>query len=299
MARARRRGVVTRRTGPVRMSYPYRGTFAGPYNAAAKLTIPTPNSHGAMHPDVLDMGSAWHGFRYWMAVTPYNGDEQTEVPSIVATNSLTGGGTWVTPTGFTNPITADQVGATHMADTDLVYDAATDRLYVFYVVTDASTFYDIRSKWTAGDGTWSSEATVLTGNGTSNITNPSVVKTATGWRHYYTRGGFTPATKLVYFRDSTTSPASGYGSETACTISRVDTSRMFQNVNVVKDTDGSYVAVISDSNASTVRGLMFFARSTDGGVTFTATGPAVLDAGPTANWDAEGIYRAWGVAHKR
>lgn len=292
MSRTRRRGVNARRNGPVRMSYPYRGTFAGPYNAAAKLAIPTPNGHGAMHPDVLDMGSTWHGARYWMAFTPYNGVEDNEVPSVVGAGSLTSGGTWTVPSGFTNPITADPVGTTHMADTDLAYDAATDRLHVLYVTTDNSSTFDIRSKWTAGDGTWSTEATVLSGGASSNLTNPSVVKTASGWRMYYTRGGTTAATKLIYFRNSTTGPASGYGSETACTVTGVDSARIFQNINAVKDTDGTIVLVISDSNESTVNGRLYFARSTDGGSTFAATGPPVLEFGPSANWDAGGIYRA-------
>lgn len=290
---ARRRGQRLRRpTRPFLGIPPYRGSFNPPYNAAAKLAIPTPNGLGAMHPDVIDMGAAWHGYRYWMAMTPYNGDEQTEIPSIVASTSLAAGGTWVAPTGFINPITADQAGTTHMADTDLVYDAATDRIYVFYVVTDASTFYDIRSKWTSGDGTWSAETTVLTGAGSSNMTNPSVIKTSSGWRIYYTQGGFTAASKLMYYRDSTGAPDAGYGVEVATTLSLGESTRMNQNLNMIKDVDGSYVALISDSNENTLEGRLVFARSVDGGTTFRLTGPPVLEKGPVGNWDAGGIYRA-------
>jgi hypothetical protein len=289
---ARRRGVgAGRRNGPVRPSAPYRGTFAPPYNAANRLSIPSPVAGAnAMHPDVIDFGTAWHGYRYWMAFTPYNGDENTEVPSIVACNDLTSGGTWVVPAGFTNPITPDQAGVTHMADTDLVYDAATDRLHVFYIVTDGNaTYQDIRSKWTSGDGTWSSETTVLAGAG-GTLANPSVIKTTSGWRMFYNKGYLG-----LYYRDSTISPASGYGSEVSAPFS-VNygslASRNFQNLNVVKDTDGAVVAIISDSNTSTVNGTLYFARSTDGGDTWVRTGPEVLEAGPAANWDAGGIYRA-------
>lgn len=288
MGAARHRLTGARRAGPVRLSTPYRGTFSPPYNAASKLTIPTPNGYGAMHPDVVDFGpSGWHGHRYWMAFTPYNGDEQTEIPSVVTSDDLA---TWAVPAGYTNPLTADQSGATHMADTDLVYDAAADLLHVFYVVTDNSTFFDIRSKSTPGDGSWSSEVVVLATTGNTGMTNPSVVNTAAGWRMYYTRGAGVGG-KLVYYRDTTADPSSGYGAEVACTVT-LDANRMCQNINAAKDIDGSVVLIVSDSNDSTVNGRMYFARSADGGVTFTATGPPMLEGGPSGAWDEGGIYRA-------
>jgi hypothetical protein len=292
VAVARRRGVgAGRRNGPARPSGPYRGLFAPPYNAADRLSIPSPiGGANAMHPDVVDFGTTWNGARYWMAFTPYNGTGDTEVPCVAGSSDLTSGGTWTVPAGFTNPLTPDPEGITHMADTDLTYDEAADRLYVLYITTDANTtFQDVRAKWTDGDGTWSSEITVLAGTPGTYL-NPSVVKTDTGWRLYYTKGS-----AGLYYRETTTSPAAGYGSEVSAPLDLdygLLADRNFQNVNIVRDTDGAIVAIVSDANTSTINGTMFFARSTDDGDTFTITGPPVLAAGPPANWDAGGIYRA-------
>ena len=265
-----------------------------PYNDSAKLAIPVVGTSGveAIHPDVIDMGSAWNGYRYWMVHTPYNGTADTEQPCIVATNDISNGGTWVVPTGYTNPITADPAGATHMADTDIVYDATNDRLYVFYVNTDESTYHDIRSKWTDGDGTWSTETTVLTG-AANTYTNPSVIPTASGWRMYYTRDN---ANTSLFYRDTTsTTPDSGYGAEQTATqplpTNAAKGTTKIQNINICKDTNGDIISVVSDATSTSLDGDLIFARSTDGGSTFTLA-KAVAIHPSASGWDSGGIYRA-------
>lgn len=271
----------------------YYGTsFAFPYNTGSALAIPTPTAgDGMMHPDVIDFGTAWNGYRYWMAATPYDGNSNTEIPSVVATNSVASGGTWEVPSGYTNPAVADPAGASaHNADPDLIYDSSSGRLYLLYIVTDGSTFEDIRFKYTTGGGTWSSEDVVLSG-ANNTYTNPSCIKTASGWRLYYTKG--TAVTGLFY-RDTTTSPVAGYGAEQTCThpIDLGVMLRQFQNINVVKDTDGTICMVVGDAvhGSGGTRGFLRFSRSTDGGTTFAFTGPPVMM--PSDGWDAAGIYRA-------
>lgn len=265
--------------------HPFGPSWAPPYNTASHLEIPVPGAATteAMHPDVIDMGAAWHGYRYWMSFTPYNGDPNAEEPCVVATNDITAGGTWEVPAGGSNPVTTDPGGATHPADTDLIYDPVSDRLYLLYVMDDNSTFQDIRSKSSADGITWSSEVTVLAG-AAHTYGNPSCVKTATGFRLYYNIGN-APG---LYFRDTTDEPDNGYGAQTACTGA---TPLYFQNLNMVRDTDGTLVAVISDAvTAGGVGGRLFFARSTDGGTNFAYTGGPVLEPS-AAGWDQSGIYR--------
>lgn len=280
------------RTEAAVVTQPYGGTWEPPYNAASALSIPVVGSSvGAMHPDVIDFGgSPFAGYRYWMAMTPYNGNNVTEIPSVVATNDITAGGTWEVPTGYTNPITANGGGGTHMADTDMIYNSATGRLHVFYVYTDNSTFQNIVSKWTNGDGTWSAETTVIAGaDGT--LGNPSIVKVGSSWRIYYTDD--VADIDGLYYRESSTAPDSGYGSATtcACSLDFGAYERKAQNINIVKDTDGAIVCIISDSQADTLSGTMMFANAADG-INFTITGPPVLDRGPAGGWDSAGIYRA-------
>lgn len=263
-------------------THPYGASWSPPYNTASHLEIPVPglSSTEAMHPDVVDFGTTWNGYRYWMAFTPYNGDFNTEEPCIVATNDIVTDD-WEVPSGFTNPITADPAGNEHTADADLLYDASADRLYVFYVRSDRSTFQDIRSKWTDGDGTWSTETTVLTGPD-GGYSNPSIIPTGSGWRLYYT-----DSDADLCYRDSSTAPDSGYGSETVCT----GTSPVYwANINMAYDTDGSTVCVLSDSvTTSGLNGRLFFLRSADGD-DFELVGPPVLEPQPS-EWDRSGIYR--------
>lgn len=275
----------------------------GPYNTPGPLDIPVAGEVaigepplGAMHPDVLDFGSApFAGYRYWMAMTPYNGNEQTENPSVVVTNSIENGGTWAVPTGYTNPLTEDPPGISHMADTDIFYDETTGRLWVFYVTTNTVAGIDLRCKWTSGGGVWSSEIVPFTAL-MADILNPSIVKTATGWRMYYVKGHNLPY-RMAY-RDSSTDPGSGYGTETVCDLDLFSASDGLllrpQNLNMVRDVDGTLVAVISNSLGTSLGGSLVFCRATDDGNTFVRVGPTVIDIPlpESTAWDNSAIYRA-------
>lgn len=264
----------------------------GPHNASAPLSIPVPNVGGAIHPDVIDFGSEpFAGYRYWMAFTPYDGTEPSEDPCVVATNDITNGGTWTVPTGYTNPL-MNLGGGTHMADTDMVYDEATGRLYVVYVFNDYTNMY-VRGKWTTGDGSWSDEFTVLS-EGYEGCLNPSIVKTDTGWSIYYIQAS-TP--RQLLRRDSTTSPHGGYGDEVVCSLTLSTGSypglpRRPQNLNIIRDDSGDLTAVISDSPAgSSLGGSLLFAHSDDG-LDFQRLGPTVIDTPLSSTWDSDSIYRA-------
>lgn len=101
-----------------------------PYNAAAPLTIPTPDDTGhSLHPSVVDMGSAWNGYRYWMAHTPYhNRNTEIENPCIVASHD---GLTWVEPAGISNPIDP-WPGVGYNSDTELHYDPDGDQMVCYW-----------------------------------------------------------------------------------------------------------------------------------------------------------------------
>jgi hypothetical protein len=81
-----------------------------PFPAGEVCTIPTyDGSNEATHPCIVDtlpiLGHPWHNYRYWMAFTPYPGNNsdrfRLENPSFVASND---GLSWMVPDGVTNPV---------------------------------------------------------------------------------------------------------------------------------------------------------------------------------------------------
>lgn len=132
---------------------------SAPYNAAAPIVTPTYDGSGnTVHPDVVDMGTAWNGYRFWMAHTPYpESDDAYENPSILASHD---GVTWTTPPGVTNPL-YPRPGASYNSDVDLSYDPGSDELVLVYR-TEGKTGVHVIAR--SPDGvTWPAAASPLAG----------------------------------------------------------------------------------------------------------------------------------------
>lgn len=99
-------------------------------NASAFLNVPTyDGSRQVVHPDVVYVRGGWHGYAYWMAVTPYPyGNDRFENPSIVVSND---GVHWSVPPRLTNPVVT-RPACDHNSDPDLVYRPDLDQMYLFY-----------------------------------------------------------------------------------------------------------------------------------------------------------------------
>jgi hypothetical protein len=102
-------------------------------NAPSPLTIPTYDGSGqVVEPDVIVFDFPWHGFRYWMVVSPYPfTDPSKENPSIVASND---GESWQVPDGLQNPLALPD-GAHYLSDASIFYDLESDQLWVYYNAT--------------------------------------------------------------------------------------------------------------------------------------------------------------------
>jgi hypothetical protein len=159
-------------------------------NADNHLTIPTyDGSSSLVHPDVVDFGVAWNGYRYWMAMTPYpDSSAALENPSIVASND---GDTWVVPAGLVNPITAAP-GTGHLADTALVFDGT--YLNCYYINPILGKTYVKKSS----DGvTWGAEEELASVNSTS----PTVIKVGSTWHMWHQQGA--AGSEVIKYRAGT------------------------------------------------------------------------------------------------
>ena len=105
-------------------------------NANAPLDLPTFDAPGKIkgetHPDMLYFENGWHGYKYFMAVTPnQNGNSQFENPYILVSNN---GTDWDLMPDLTAPLTGvkEEPHPYHNCDEDLVYNEATNQIYLYY-----------------------------------------------------------------------------------------------------------------------------------------------------------------------
>ncbi len=89
-------------------------------NAPTYQNTPTYDGSGqAVHPSVVYFERKWHGYKYWMTMTPYPFiNDKYENPSIVVSND---GQNWVVPKGLINPVIPRQPDGGRF-DPNLVYD---------------------------------------------------------------------------------------------------------------------------------------------------------------------------------
>jgi hypothetical protein len=103
-----------------------------------KLVTPTFDGSGeATHPAVARFAQPWHGWKYWLAMTPYKGSSATlENPSIITSND---GIHWSVPAGLKNPLVATPAAVSeYNSDPHLLYDAGSNRLVMYYRVYNAT-----------------------------------------------------------------------------------------------------------------------------------------------------------------
>lgn len=148
-------------------------------NAPTPLVTPTYDGSGQMvEPTVLYFPNGWQGYEYWMAASPYPyEDELFENPSILVSHD---GQDWSVPPGLTNPI-ASPTQRTTLADATVVYDDASNQLWVYYLhdMHQGSSDGPYRGslmRTTSADGIhWSTPQVVISGLNTI-LNSPSVGK---------------------------------------------------------------------------------------------------------------------------
>lgn len=163
-------------------------TETAPYGSLILCTIPTPDGSGAtIHPSVVDMGTPFNGYRWWMANTPYpNQSEPLENPCIYGSNDRIN---WEVPAGLTNPIDPWPSEGLfppqrrYNSDTVLAWDPDQGRFVCYYreFHDDGGGYTAIRARWSANGVAWSDELTMLETTWASGFSAvPSVVRRGPG-----------------------------------------------------------------------------------------------------------------------
>ena len=142
------------------------------------------------HPSIVKFNTAWNGYKYWMAYTPFP-SEADENPCICASNDLI---KWETPAGLINPLDKphdyDTRATGYWSDTNLLYNPDKDRLECFYRGIGASaTGENNICRKTSSDGiTWSDREIIFTFTGGSYVSQ-SVIYENGKYTMYFCRPG--------------------------------------------------------------------------------------------------------------
>lgn len=81
-----------------------------------------------VHPDVVSFPTAWHGHRFWNAITPYpNSAIRFENPSLYTSED---GDSWTVPSGVLNPLAKTSRG--YLSDPDMIFEPNSNQLWLYY-----------------------------------------------------------------------------------------------------------------------------------------------------------------------
>ena len=249
------------------------------------LNIPTYDDNpDVTHPDVIDFGTAWNGWRYWMVATPYP-DLTRENPSILVSQD---GISWSVPAGLTNPVfpqsTATGLGYTFNSDGDIVYDSTIDSLVMFWKVQ--ATGVGIARSVSTDGVTWKTPAVVLTA-AVENLTSPSVVIESNG--NYTMWTSVTTGNPYTITKRTSTDRGLTWGSPTTITAPTVTPTRTMEpwHLDVVRLDDRYYMLVDTYNRGDGQQGvLLYLWESADGSTWYCPNGgrPIVRPTQPNARF---------------
>jgi hypothetical protein len=255
------------------------------------------HSRQVVHPSAVAFPSAWHGQRFWLALTPYpNSDSRVENPSLF--NSGTGD-EWGIPAGVTNPVARTNRG--YLSDPDLSYDPAADELRLYYREVmeshrghkkprhEADVLYVTRS---SNGVQWSASQPVLNTVGRYTV-SPTVTRRSDGdWKLWTVDAGRAgcnaPETRIALRRSR---DGLGWGGPTRASFVQPGYLPWHLDVQYVPQL-GSYWALVAafPRGMNCTRTSLFLATSSDG-VNWTTYPTPVLARGALSQFSTN-VYRS-------
>ena len=257
-------------------------------NAQTFLKLSTYDGSGQVtEPSVVTLDSPWHGFKYWMAFSPYpNGDESKENPSIAASND---GITWEVPRGLTNPLEIPTSG--YFADASLFYDSQSDQLWVYYIqVSGARDSLKVLRRVSSDGVHWLNKSELFQ-LPTYEALSPTVAKvdsTYTMWTVNSGGSGCSAATSTIESR--TSSDGIKWSGSYSTNIALQGYVMWHLTVTYVAPKQEYWAAIAAYPDGLDCSDtFLFFANSQDGVVWTTYSKPVLT---PGSSWDNEEIYKS-------
>nr|MCU0782279.1 hypothetical protein [Akkermansiaceae bacterium] len=251
---------------------------------------------GPVHPSVLYFPQGWNGKKYWMAYTPFTGNQAVhENPCIVCSDD---GVTWTVPGELTNPIdNANEFSPGFFADVCLVHNPEDDKLYCFWTLSTPTYYIFGRS---SSDGVnWGANRFVVHSWLKANYwgASPALLPLGNGaWRMWAINADSPTTNNNAATMWTATAPAltGPWGDKQTCSFVPYLNSMWHLEVRKV---GGKFLALVTHHQ---IRSATFglgpqVAESTDG-INFVATGKHFLGwAGRTTSSE---VYKASMVIHR-
>ncbi len=261
-------------------------------NAETSQTTPTYDGSGqVVHPGIVHFPNGWHGYEYWLVVTPYpDGNISYENPSILVSHD---GINWAPPPGITNPIAMPSTS--YLADGDLIYDSASDQLWMYYPHQSVSGQTYVARKVSSDGVHWGDpyQEDRLFNVPDFQFLSPAVVKAGTQyWMWSVNSGSFgcTPPSTQLEYRTSLdgvtwSAPHSANFSQPGYTPWHLDV------IHVPSKSEFWALVAAFPTGTGCDNTDLFFARSSDG-INWITYNRVALGPGYGSAWDGAEIYRS-------
>jgi hypothetical protein len=230
-----------------------------------------------IHPSVLDLGSAWNGYRYWMANTPYPGNnDDYENPSIWASND---GVTWVVPAGLTNPV-VPMPATLYNADAELYFESGT--MYMIWRDASDSKIKQLRS---TNGITWTNLTTLFTWSISVECVSPALIKIGA---KYYMYGQSAQSIGFIVRYSSNT--IDGTYANPEYIVTNVVSGKVWWHLGI-RYLNGAYWIAACEAPFGGIPNNIYLFKSTDG-INFTRSlNPIVSNNDATFLPDFHSVYR--------
>ena len=267
-------------------------TAAALSNASTWQNTPTYDGSGqVVHPDIVYFPNGWNGYRYWLVLEPYPYSQDSyENPSILVSNN---GASWAPPPGISNPVAC--ANTSYLADADLLYDQASDELWMYYPHQTVNG-QTLMVRKTSSDGIhWGDpyDEPVVFSKPDYQVLSPAVVKVGSTYKMWSVNTGANGCENqgnTVELR--TSSNGTSWSSRTTVNLDIPDVEPWHIDVIYVPS-KSQYWALVAGypSGGTCAKTDLYFATSSDG-INWTTYDTPALSTGDSSAWDSGQIYRS-------
>ncbi|WP_426940670.1 hypothetical protein ACQCPO_30765 (plasmid) [Bacillus mycoides] len=257
-------------------------------NAQFRLTILSAyDDIEAYHPKVINFGSKWNGYYYWMAFTPYpGGDQAKENPHVLASNDMI---TWVEPTGYKNPLEPQPPGTSdkqYQSDTHIVYNPNFNRIEVFWrYVDDSLGTVTIYRKTSTNGVNWSQKEVALQDDrNKQDYLSPAIIFEDNKYKMWAVGNGY----KVIYAESAL---GTNWGSFREIKIP-FETKMNPWHLDVIHTDQGYEMAVVAFKDGQDRNTMSLFHSISKDNINYSVAKEIVSPSNQEFTWDNLGIYRS-------